>query len=390
MNRSSAHEPPHLAPLIEPQEAPEAEERFDRVVRLARQLFGVPMVAVNLITSSTLTTIAAVGLPLTEYPRSGTFCDRTAHEGRQVVIPDLTHDPRFLDSPYVTGVPRVRFYAGEPLRAPTGEIVGTLCIYDRAPRDLDALESRMLRDLADWVEQELAHDADSEQAREVQRRLVPRHQLVVPGYGIGGHSVPARNVGGDYYDWQVLDGDIVQLVVADVMGKGITAAVIAAGMRAVVRGSSRFNALEVAVQRAAASMEADLDDTGTFVTMFAARLDPATGALQYVDAGHGLTVVFDAAGGVRRLVSRDLPIGAVTGATYELHHEQLDPGDTLLVVSDGILDLFPDARQAVAAGVALNTEAPDAQEMAVRIAGVGGGRSLDDDITAVVVRRDSV
>ncbi|MBA2769592.1 MAG: SpoIIE family protein phosphatase [Sporichthyaceae bacterium] len=388
MTRSARHEPPRLAPLAEPvPEEPQSEERFDRVVRLARQLFGVPMVAVNLVNSTTLTTIAAVGLPLTQYPRAGTVCDHTVNEGAQLVIPDMTTDPRFAGSPYVTGVPRVRFYGGEPLRSPSGEVVGTLCIYDRAPRDVDALETRMLRDLADWVERELANDVDNEQAREVQRRLVPRHEIIVPGYDISGQSVPARNVGGDYFDWQVLDDDIIQVVVADVMGKGITAAVIAAGVRAVMRGSSRYNSLADSVARTSSSMEADLDDTGSFVTMFTARLTPATGDLQYVDAGHGLAIIIEASGNVRRLVSRDLPLGSVTGSTFQVHQENLAPGDTLLVVSDGILDLFPDARSAVKAGVELSSVVSDAREMTARIAGIGAGKALDDDITAVVIRR---
>jgi serine phosphatase RsbU (regulator of sigma subunit) len=267
--------------------------------------------------------------------------------------------------------------------------VGDLCIFDDKPRELTAGDARLLRDLADWVEEELVHDADSAQAREVQRRLLPARAIVVPGYDIAGHSVPARKVGGDFYDWQLLPSGAVQVVVADVMGKGMAAAVVAAGTRALMRGASRFTGLAEAITRTAADMDDDLSRTGTFVTMFAARLDPESGDLEYADAGHGLALIIQSAGEIQRLVSADLPLGAVSGDTWRTHHVRLEPGDTLLVVSDGILDLFPDAWAAVQAGVALSADVGDAREMANRIAEIGEGVPLDDDITAVVVRRDS-
>ncbi|MEO5852267.1 MAG: SpoIIE family protein phosphatase [Nocardioides sp.] len=382
---------PRLTP-VRPRPTPTDEtrgERFDRVVRLAQQLFGVPVVAVNLVDERTQSSLAIVGFEHLEVPRGDTFCAITVDSGEALVVTDAAADERFKDNPYVTGFPFVRFYAGQPLFEPGGRAVGTLCLIDQHPRPFSKLEARLLRDLADWVEQELVADADGAQAREVQRRLLPRHEIVVPGYDLAGESVPARNVGGDYFDWQILSDDVVQVVVADVMGKGMEAAVVAAGLRTVIRGSSRFNDLAQSIGRAALSMEDDFTDTGTFVTLFAARLTPSTGDLEYVDAGHGLALVIEAGGDVRRLVSHDLPVGAVPGGTWEPKHDRLEPGDTLLVVSDGILDLFPDARAAVKAGIALSADARDAHEMARRIAGVGNGSLLDDDITVVAVRRDA-
>ena len=172
------------------------------------------------------------------------------------------------------------------------------------------------------------------------------------------------------------------------MGKGMVAAVVAAGVRALMRGASRFTGLAEAITRTAADMDDDFSHTGTFVTMLPARLDPETGDVEYVDAGHGLALIIQASGKTQRLVSRDLPIGAMTGDSWETRHVHLEPGDTLLVVSDGILDLFPDAWAAVRAGIALSADVPDANEMARRIAGIGGGVPLADDITALVVRRD--
>lgn len=91
-----------------------------------------------------------------------------------------------------------------------------------------------------------------------------------------------------------------------------------------------------------------LADTATFVTVHSARLHPSTGAVAYIDAGHGLAVLFDADGEHRRLASSGPPLGVVTGTTWDAHSETLAPGVTLLVVSDGFLDHFPDIPTAVA------------------------------------------
>lgn len=379
---------PRPAPTAVPDAlAAPSEERFDRIVRLAQQVFGVPMVAFNLLDAVRLDTIAAVGLPLGAHPREGAFCEQTVDSGRTFVVPDATADQRFSHQPFVTGDPHIRFYAGEPQVAPSGQAVGTLCVFDDKLRDISPSETRMLRDLADWVQKELAYDADSAQAREVQRRLLPRHELTVPGYEIAGRCQPARNVGGDYFDWQELTDGTVQVLVADVMGKGLEAAVVAAGVRSVIRGASRFNHLAQSIGRVSMDMDEDLAGTSTFVTLFAARLTPETGDVAYVDAGHGLALIISVSGAIRRLASTDLPVGAVVGDSWKVHHDHLDPGDTLLIVSDGILDLFPDPWSAVQAGVALSADVRDAREMAEAIAGIGGGEPLDDDITAVVVRR---
>jgi serine phosphatase RsbU (regulator of sigma subunit) len=364
-------------------------DRFDQVVRLAQHLFDVPIVSVNLVGDEKQSTVATVGLDGSDTPRDEAFCPHVVDSGAALVVVDATLDERFADNPSVIGDPNIRFYAGEPLHGPQGQAVGALCIIDERPRQISEEEQRMLRDLADWVEKELLLDADSAQAREVQRRLLPRRELEVAGYEIAGQCRPARNVGGDYFDWMDLSDGTVQVAVADVMGKGMEAAVVAAGVRSVIRGASRFNQLAESIGRVGQAMEEDFADTGTFCTLFAARLTPSTGHLDYVDAGHGLAIIIPANGDVRRLTSKDLPLGAVPGDSWTLHHDRLEPGDTLLIVSDGILDLFPDAWSAVKAGVALSADVRDAREMADLITGIGGDAMHDDDITAVVVRREA-
>ncbi|WP_130013971.1 PP2C family protein-serine/threonine phosphatase [Serinicoccus sediminis] len=364
------------------------EGRFDRVIRLAQQLFDVPVVAVNMVDARAQHTIAAVGMECDSVPRADSFCAHTVQQSSTFVVPDASLDPRFAHTALVAGDPHVRFYAGHPLHAPGGQAIGSLCLAGSRPREFSALEQRLLGDLASWVEEELVRSDERLEAEQVQRRLVPRRPLGLEGYDVAGGGAPARSVSGDFYDWHELP-DGFQVVLADVMGKGLTAAILAAGLRAVLRGASRYNPLPIALQRVAASMTADLDETGSFVTMFAARLDPETGALEWVDAGHGLAVIIDAtASTARQLNSEDLPIGAIDDDTWQSHHEVLAPGETLAVVSDGILDLFDEPWDAVETGRELSGVCATAQDLVDEILARAAHHVVSDDVTALVVRRN--
>jgi hypothetical protein len=365
------------------------EERFDRVVRLAKRIFDVPTVAVNLIDEDRLYTKSAVGFDAgTSTPRDITFCPRTIDTRVSLVVSDARTDPAWKDNPLVTGDPGIRFYAGAPLSAPRGEIVGALCLVDHEPRDLSPTDHALLEDLARWVEQELAADADAVQAQEIQRRLLPRDVPTLRGYQVAGRCQPSLNVGGDYYDWHLLDETLLQFTVADVMGKGIAAAVLASGLRSALRVTAQFNTLTEAVRRTTASLQGDFDVSGSFATVFTARLRPQSGHLEYLDAGHGLGIVVPIEGEIRHLGSRDLPLGADPTATYGSHQTRIDPGDTLIVVSDGMLDVFPDPLEAIRAGRELAGSGATAEEMADRMLLAGAGVDIADDLTAVVIKRD--
>ncbi|WP_298891254.1 SpoIIE family protein phosphatase [uncultured Serinicoccus sp.] len=365
------------------------EGRFDRVVRLAQQLFDVPVVAVNLLDAHAQHTIAALGMECGSVPLEDSFCAHTIQQSDTLVVPDARLDARFRQTALVAGDPHVRFYAGHPLRAPGGQAIGSLCLASGEPRGFSVTEQRLLGDLATWVEEELVRSDDRLEAEQVQRRLVPRRPLGLEGYDVAGGAAAARSVSGDFYDWQQLP-DGFQVVLADVMGKGLTAAILAAGVRAVLRGTSRFNPLTESFGRLAASMAEDLDETGSFVTMFAARLTPETGALDYVDAGHGLAVIIDATASTARLLSsEDLPIGTLDDDTWQTHQDVLAPGETLAVVSDGILDLFDEPWDAVDSGRQLSGMCATAQELVDEILARAAHHVVTDDVTALVVRREA-
>ncbi|MEA2433672.1 MAG: hypothetical protein QOG54_1129 [Actinomycetota bacterium] len=131
------------------------EERFDRIAKLAREIFKVPIALVSLVDQDRQWFKSCFGLEVTETTRDVSFCAHAIlHEG-VFVIPDATSDPRFANNPLVTGEPGIRFYAGAPLRTTGGFNLGTLCIIDTEPRTIDRDQQRMLMDLAALVVDEL-------------------------------------------------------------------------------------------------------------------------------------------------------------------------------------------------------------------------------------------
>lgn len=131
------------------------EERFDRVTRLAMRLFRVPAAAVSLIDSRREWFKSRHGFDCAEIARDVSFSAHAILRHEVMVVPDTQLDVRFYDNPLVTGATDVRFYAGAPLRGLAGARLGTLCLYDHAPREFSADDVALLRDLAHMAEQEL-------------------------------------------------------------------------------------------------------------------------------------------------------------------------------------------------------------------------------------------
>jgi hypothetical protein len=364
------------------------EERFDKVVRMAQALFDVSMVEINLIDQDRQYTKAAHPSSNAgkNTPRDISFCNLTVTEDRTLLVPDATGDPRFSRNPLVTGDPHIRFYAGHPLTS-QGQRVGSLCLVDDEPRTLTGTQQLMLADLASWVEHELERNAEMAYAAEVQRRLLPKSIPTIDGYDIAGTCVAARDIGGDFYDWHQAD-DRLHLVLVDVMGKGVGPALIAAGLRSTLRATFTGAGLANDFNRAAAAAEEDLTDASSFATVFCAQVTPSTGNVTYLDAGHGLGLIVAADGSYRRLPSDALPLGVVAGDQWATRDTQLNTGETLLAVSDGILDVFDTQSQAlerVAGAVASSCTARQAVEAVTDLA--EDSSHAQDDLTVVALRR---
>ena len=133
-----------------------SEERFDRLTRMAKRMFGVPIALVSLVDENRQWFKSCAGLDASETPRDISFCGHAILGNEVFIIPDATKDERFADNPLVLNEPNVRFYAGCPLRYLNGSRLGTLCIIDRKPRSLSEEDLQTLKDLASMVERELA------------------------------------------------------------------------------------------------------------------------------------------------------------------------------------------------------------------------------------------
>jgi diguanylate cyclase (GGDEF)-like protein len=134
-----------------------AEERFDRVTRMAQRLFDVPIALISLVDEDRQWFKSRQGLDAKETPRAFSFCAHAIEDDAVFQVYDAGADARFADNPLVVGDPNIRFYAGCPISAPDGSKLGTLCVIDRQPRQLSERDIEALHDLAEMVEAEVAH-----------------------------------------------------------------------------------------------------------------------------------------------------------------------------------------------------------------------------------------
>ncbi len=130
-------------------------ERFDRLTRLARRVFRVPIALVSLVGDRRGGSAAGSGMDATRLAAPGAPGSPLLHTDELLVVSDAAADPRFRDCPLVNGAPNIRFYAGCPLRLESGRRVGTLCLIDHAPREFGDDERHLLSDLASLAESEL-------------------------------------------------------------------------------------------------------------------------------------------------------------------------------------------------------------------------------------------
>jgi diguanylate cyclase (GGDEF)-like protein len=132
-----------------------SDEHFERIVELASLIFAVPITAISLVEQDRQWFLCNLGLEASETPREQAFCAHAIAADGVMVVPDATADPRFRSNPLVTSPPHIRFYAGAPLHSSEGHNLGTLCVIDRQPRQITALQERQLALLAQMVMHEI-------------------------------------------------------------------------------------------------------------------------------------------------------------------------------------------------------------------------------------------
>jgi serine phosphatase RsbU (regulator of sigma subunit) len=259
---------------------------------------------------------------------------------------------------------------------------------DRAYRLLDeekAKSERLLRRI----------ESDLEQAAKIQKDLLPKENPRLEGFDISGLNVPCYEIGGDYYDFVPIDTDRLGVVIADVSGKGISASLLMASLRAALLA-------EVHPRCEIAQMAVRLNDfvfkssgLSSFITFFYGELDRRSGELRYVNAGHNPPFVLGQMGRIISLPSSGFPLGMFPQATYETGAVKLGLGDVAVLYTDGI----PEGRNAQSKdfteerlrNLVLNHWGLSASQLSRRIIAdvqdFSTGTEPCDDITLVIIKR---
>jgi serine phosphatase RsbU (regulator of sigma subunit)/CHASE1-domain containing sensor protein/anti-sigma regulatory factor (Ser/Thr protein kinase) len=242
------------------------------------------------------------------------------------------------------------------------------------------------------VEQELGT------ARSIQHALLPKDLPKLEGWKIAYHYQPAREVGGDFYDFLRLEDGRIGLVIGDVSGKGIAAALVMANTQSVLRAVARRGS--IAPGRVLAEANEVLYayiPSGTFVTCFYGVLDPESGRLVYANAGHDVPYL-QRDGDAQELMARGMPLGLMPGMPYEEKEAVLAAGDDLLLYSDGLVEAhdpegdmfgFPRLRKLIVAQSAGSGEELVDFLLAELTRFTGEDSEQEDDITLVTLQRSN-
>ena len=375
------------------------EARFAQITRMAMSALEVPMAAISLLDRDRQWFKQIDGLDVpSSVSRPQTICAATilrAYEqpdDPSLILEDTKESP-FRTLPGICADGGIRFYAGYPLYGPGGHAVGTFCIYDTKPRALSCAQRTTFTELAAWAQRELQSTDDVERAATVQRQLLPPTLGDLPGYTVDALCLPAYAVGGDFYDHYPIKGGMI-FTVADVMGKGLGAAILTAVVRSALRGGSRAvelagidTDLTGAVRAASLQILEDLNNTHSFVTLFHLNLTTEDGSVRYVDAGHGFAVLVRHDGTVQQLSGDGLPLGVLPDDRWITHNTSLQPGDSLVVASDGILDLVGNGEDLDAA-LKFVAQHADPYDLCARVRALAASKATLDDITIIAIRRD--
>jgi sigma-B regulation protein RsbU (phosphoserine phosphatase) len=334
--------------------------------------------------------------------------DEVVIRGKSVLTSDAQHDPRFASGTVVLqgvrsvlavplGVSEKVFgiiYADSPIAEGRFtedhlKVLTTLAsVAAIRVENTKLVEARLERER---FERELAL------ASEIQQRFQPTAPPQVPGYELQGISFPCYEIGGDYYDFIERDDGRLVIALGDVSGKGTAAALLMSSLHAAIHAQSASHDSLVATISAVNKYLAENIPSNRFVTLFYAELDPESGSLAFLNAGHNPPLIVHTGGTVEQLASGGLPLGIKPNAEYREGRTQLQPGDVLVIYSDGVTEACSPSGEEFGPTrlyevVSRNIEASAAgirDRIESSLTKFAQGTSAADDITLVIVKRQA-
>jgi sigma-B regulation protein RsbU (phosphoserine phosphatase) len=331
-----------------------------------------------------------------------------AANGRTRYAPDVT-----LDEFYIRCEPETKSEIVVPLRAPAvhgdrdhgrGEIIGAFVAGHPELDGFTGWQRQLLEGLAEHIaiavhnarrfrrEQKVneAGAREAAEARIVQEALLPKASPFAPGFSVQGRSLPAGAVGGDWYDFIPLSDGKWGIVLADVSGKGMAAALLMSATRAALRSMADtcFGPGGV-LQKLNRQLMTDMP-AGRFVTMIFGIFDPAARKLTFANAGHPWPIHANGAEAHALATERGLPLG-ISESFYSEVDVELTPGSRLLFYSDGISEAENHAAEEYGQErifAQLNNEDICADTLLEDIKRFAGGRAQHDDATVILIRAE--
>lgn len=228
-------------------------------------------------------------------------------------------------------------------------------------------------------------ESDQTAARKIQRTLIPGRLEPLANYEIETYYQPFRDVGGDYFDVISLPEGRTLIAVADVSGKGMAAALLSANIQALVRSISSAGAEPLALAKQINQHLCRHTPSSFFATAVFVLLNGDSGELTYVNAGHNAPLVF-AKGVIKPLGATGIPLGLFTDADYGARMAPLDPGDSLLLFTDGLTDSIASDDPEVRVHAMLKAGV-DMKETMLKLRSLMEARLTLDDVTIVLVVR---
>ncbi|HEV2801451.1 MAG TPA: SpoIIE family protein phosphatase [Pyrinomonadaceae bacterium] len=339
---------------------------------------------------------------------SRSIIEEVVGQGRSVLTSDAQHDPRFMSSTMT--IQGIRSVLAVPLGV--GERIFGM-IYADSPlaeakfsQDHLTVLTTLASVAAIRVENARLMEEDLERerferelnlAREIQQRFQPSGAPNVSGYEMQGISFPCYEIGGDYYDFiERPDGRMV-IALGDVSGKGTSAALLMSSLHAAMHAQIPAHKTLGDTISAVNRYLAETIPFNRFITLFCAELDPATGTLSFLNAGHNPPLIAHAGGSMEQLAAGGIPLGIMPDALYREGRTQLQPGDALVIYSDGVSETTNAAGEEygpvrlynVVSRHLESTAAGIRDKIEADLTKFAQGTPAGDDITLVIVKRQA-